>query len=59
MKPSKKVYPWNDLDKGPFKNSKRNWMAVKTYQEIDSIKVPGDKLKPLKGIYIIDRGDRM
>ena len=65
---SKQVKDWNAKD-GVFRMSKRNWMpdnvvkanekAIKTYQEVESIKVPGDKFKALKGLYMMDRGERL
>ena len=62
-----RLIKWDVMEVSPYRYSKLNWMngikanrnAVKTYQEIDAINVPGDKFKPLKGIYIIDRGERM
>ena len=68
MKPSKKVKEWNAKD-GIFRMSARNWMpdnvikansdAVKTYSEIEAIEVPGDKVKSLKGLYIMRKGERL
>jgi len=65
---SKQVKKWNDKD-GVFRMSKRNWMsgnviaanrdAVKTYSEIEAIKVPGDRFKSLEGLYIMHRGERL
>lgn len=68
MKSSKVVKSWGDKE-GVFRMSARNWMpdnvvkanvkAIKTYQEIEPVKVPGDKFKSLKGLYIMNRGERL
>ena len=61
---------WNTMEVSPYRYSKLNWMngivanrdAVKTYQEIQEIepvKVPGDKFKSLEGLYIMHRGERL
>ena len=63
---SKKVKKWQDKD-GVFRMSERNWMngikanrdAVRTYSEIEAIKVPGDKFKSLEGFYIMHGGERL
>jgi len=55
---SKQVKEWNAKD-GVFRMSKRNWMAIKAYQEIEPVKVPGDKFKSLEGLYIMHRGERL
>ena len=47
---------WNTMEVSPYRYSKLNWMngivanrdAVKTYSEIEAIKVPGDKFKSLR-----------
>lgn len=65
---SKQVKKWNDKD-GVFRMSERNWMpdnvikanekAIKAYQAIEPVKVPGDKFKSMKGLYIMHRGERL
>lgn len=55
---SKTVRKWSDKQ-SVFRLSKRNWMAIKMYQEIEPVKVPGDRFKSLKGLYIMDRGERL
>lgn len=59
MKESKVVHPWNDLEKGPFQHSKRNWMAIKTYSEIEPVRVPGEKTKSMDGVHVRDKGERL
>ena len=54
---SKQVKEWSAKD-GVFRMSSRNWMpdnvikanrdAVRTYSEIEAIKVPGDRFKSLR-----------
>ena len=47
---------WDKIEVSPYRYSKLNWMngivanrdAVKTYSEIEAIKVPGDKFKSLR-----------
>ena len=65
---SKQVKKWNAKD-GVFRMSERNWMpdnvikanekAIKAYQEVEPVKVPGDKFKSLEGLYIMHRGERL
>ena len=58
---------WNTMEVSPYRYSKLNWMngivanrdAVKTYSEIEAIKVPGDRFKSLEGLYIMHRGERL
>ncbi len=58
---------WDTMDVSPYRYSKLNWMngivanrdAVRTYSEIEAIKVPGDKFKSLEGLYIMHRGERL
>ncbi len=61
MSESKKpIFPeWDVMDVSPYRYSKLNWMngivanrdAVKTYSEIEEIKVPGDRFKSLREAY--------
>ena len=58
---------WDKMEISPYRYSKRNWMkgivanrnAVKTYQEIEPPKVPGDKYKSFKGLFMMRRGRRV
>ena len=55
---SKKVKEWNAKDR-VFRMSARNWMAIKTYQEIEPVRVPGEKAKRMDGVHVRDKGERL
>ena len=58
---------WNVMEVSPYRYSKLNWMngivanrdAVKTYSEIEAIKVPGDKFKSLREAFERTKGKRL
>ena len=58
---------WNTMEVSPYRYSKLNWMngivanrdAVKTYSEIEPVRVPGEKAKRMDGVHVRDKGERL
>lgn len=60
-----KLIEWDTMEVSPYRYSKRNWMkgveanrnAVKTYQEIEPVRVPGEKVnRKYPGLCVRYRG---